>query len=65
MGVDLSLGSAMGVFDLNRGVGGRTVPAADPVAVERVSAALKEKLAADPIPSVAAMVDKLKDVAKL
>ena len=65
MGVDLALGSAMGVFDLNRGVGGRTVPAADPVAVERVSAALKEKLAADPIPSVAAMVDKLKDVAKL
>ena len=44
---------------------GADVLAADPVAVERVSAALKEKLAADPIPSVAAMVDKLKDVAKL
>jgi len=51
MGVDPSLGSAMGVFDLNRGVGARTLPAADPAEVARVCAELKEKLKADPIPS--------------
>ena len=52
MGVDPSLGSAMGVFDLNCGVGARTLPAANAAEVQRVSAAMKQKLAADPIPIV-------------
>ena len=52
MGVDPTLGSAMGVFDLNRGVGARSLPAADESEVKRVSMAVKEKLAADPIPTV-------------
>ena len=52
MGVDPSLGSAMGVFDLNRGVAARELPPADPAEVERVSSAVRAALAADPIPKV-------------
>ena len=52
MRVDASLGSAMGVFDLNRGVGARTLPAANDAEVQRVSTATKQLLAADPVSTV-------------
>ena len=56
MGVDPSLGSAMGVFDLTRGVATRKLAPADPAEVQRVSVAMRAALAADPIPTVNATV---------
>ena len=59
MGVDTSLGSAMGVFDLNRGVAARELAPADPAEVDRVTSEVRAALAADPIPKVDAKVSKL------
>lgn len=50
MGIDVALGSAMGVFDLYRAVSAGTHKPADPVVVASVVAALKAKLSESPLP---------------
>ena len=57
--MDPSLGSAMGVFDLNRGVAARELTPADPGEVDRVTSEVRAALAADPIPKVSAKLPKL------